>query len=574
MTQDQKTQQAKAAPGQPDNLVELSQYRARLARGQRARRAEELFAAPDPAAAIQALPPDEFYYVLHETGFPEAMEVLVHGTAEQIQTVLDFSVWERDRVSLDKSNDWLAALVEAPPQKLGEWAQGIDVELLALLIRQRTRIHDLSVEEAPEETEGTLWNTPDRLFAVDILGEPDQARVTQHLLDSLYRYSPVMMRRLLVGVRAESDAEMEDMAFRWRAGRMADLGFIPFEEALAVYQEIDPATVRVGDSVLGAGPRAADENYLRLPQAMVERLSSKSGFARAVAGLPSREEASEVHAALVALCNRVLSADRIEPSDDEAIRASLERVSATLDLAVELLARDEQDRAVAAVRGVPLLTLHRLGVSLVGKLRKLAVALVCGNPFAALRPAIEIFEADDADVLSSLGKARPLFPRILETPPAAGERPFATLADIALATHAVERAAASVELLAGLGIRPQQLTPEGLALLAQGPAPSDVVQTIDPASIDAGLLARTVLVARLVTGPSAGLQVLSPELIQKFKQHFICDTQHIADTEVMAMDLLRSSSPSRTLEGAASEVASRWVKSLSPLSPVLGKERP
>src|ERR1039457_4106051 len=66
-----------------ENLVALSQYRARLARGQRARRSNELFDAPDPQAAIRPLPPDEFYYVIHELGFPEAMEILVHGRSEE-----------------------------------------------------------------------------------------------------------------------------------------------------------------------------------------------------------------------------------------------------------------------------------------------------------------------------------------------------------------------------------------------------------------------------------------------------------------------------------------------------------
>jgi len=209
-----------------DNMVALSRYRARLARGQRARRAEDLFDAPDPQAVIRALPPDEFYYVIHELGFPEAMEILVHGTAEQVQTVLDFSLWERDRVAIEKSDEWLAALVEAPPETLGKWAQGIDVELLALLLRKRTRIYDLSLEDAPDNPEGTLWDSPDRLFTLEFTGEPDQVRVAQHLADSLYRYSPDMMRRLLVGMRSDDDAELEETAYRWRSGRMADLGFV------------------------------------------------------------------------------------------------------------------------------------------------------------------------------------------------------------------------------------------------------------------------------------------------------------------------------------------------------------
>jgi hypothetical protein len=556
-----------------DNVIALSRYRNQLAAGQRSRRADALFASSDPEAAIRALPPDEFFYVIHELGFPEAMEVLVHGTAEQVQTVLDFSVWERDRVAMDKADDWLAALVETPPETLGQWAQGIDVELLALLVRQRARIYDLSLEEEPDEPEGALWNTPDRLFALDILGEPDQVRVTQRLVDSLYRYSPVMMRRLLVGVRAENDAELEETAYRWRSGRMADLGFVDFHEALAVYQEIDPASVSID-----AGPapslrprgEPADEVHLRLPVVMAERLAGKTPFARAVAGLRSQEETADLHFALVALCNRALSADRVTPGEDEAIRTVLERVSSTLDLGIEFLARGDAERELAAVRAVPVLTLHRLGVSLAGKLRRLALDLVRKNLFAVLRPAIDIFEGEDAEILASLSRARPLFPRVLDNPPAAGERPFSTLADLATATAAVERAAAAVELLTGLGVHPSHLSPECLEAMASTASREGSKVTIDPTAVDTGSLARTVLVARLLGDPPLPLSALPAEAIRKFKQIFNSGPQLPERTAVQALFTICESIKVQTLEGARREVALRWIASLCPLGPVLG----
>ena len=548
-----------------------------MVRGQRSRRAEALFASSDPVGAIRALPGDEFFYVIHELGFPEAMEILVHGTAEQVQTVLDFSLWERDRVTLEKSDEWLATLVEAPPETLGLWAQGIDVELLALLVRQRARIHDLSLEEEPEEPEGVLWHTPDRLFAIDLLGAPDQVRVIQHLLDSLYRYSPVMMRRLLVGVRAESDSEMEETAYRWRSGRMADLGFADFHEALAVYQELDPASVRVAaNPEPSLRPRGdpQDDDHLRLPAVVTDRLSGKTPFARGVAGLPSREEAADLHFALVTLANRALSADRVVPGDDEAVRAVLERVSDTLDLGVEFLARGDGEREVAAVRGVPILTLHRLGASLASKLRRLALALLRKNPFATLRPAIDVFEDEDAEVLASLSRLRPCFPRMLENPPAPGERPFASLADLAAASRAVERIAAALELVAGLGVRPAQLFPEALESMARAASREGAPVVIDPAVIDTGSLARTVLVRRLLDGPEDPLSVLSSELVLKFKQNFNLGTQLPENATVRAMAILQKAAGDTALAGARREVALRWIASLAPLAPVLGADCP
>ena len=558
---------------QPDNITHLSQYRARLARGQRARRPDEIFASADPPGAIRALPGDEFFYLVHEVGFPDAMEIMVHGTAQQIQTVLDFSIWDKDQVSLDKSDDWLAALVEAPVEALGRWAQGIDVELLALLVRRRARIYDLSLEEAPEDSENTIWNSPDRLFAIELLGGPDQVRVTQRMIDSLYRYSPVMMRKLLVGMRAESDAELEEEALRWRSGRMADLGFVDYFEALQVYQELDPASVRIGET---PAPRArpiddaGESDHLRLPAVMAERMSARGPFARAAAQLQSREEVADLHFALVALSNRALSANRVDPSDDERIRGVLDRVSASLDLAVEFLARGDAEREGAAVRTIPLVKLHRLGVSLIGKVRRLAVALRRGNPFAALLPALDIFENDDSQILQSLAKQHPSFPRLLDQPQAAGERPFASLADLASATRAVERAAAAIALLRRLGFEADHLSPDGLARMALDAGVEPGKGTLDPAAIDTDVLARTVLVRNLLDLPAMPPTALPKAAIEKFKLNFSNGKQLAESAIKKSFHLLTNANANQPLAGASLEVASRWVLGLCPLAPVLG----
>ncbi len=552
------------------DVIALSDYRQPARHGRPARRADALFASADPEAAIRALPGDELFHVIHEMGFPEAMDVLVHATAEQVQVVLDFSVWDRDRVSLDKSDDWLLALTQAPPQALGRWAQGIDVELLALLIRQRARIYDLSLEEPPDEPEGALWESPDRAFALDLLGDEDRARITQRLLDGLYRYSPVMMRRLLVGVRAESDAELEEAAYRWRAGRMADLGFAELPEALAVYQELDPATVHIPEAPAPSPRPKADiePGPSHLPAVLADRLAGRSPFARGVAGLATRSEAADVHFALVALSNRALSADGVLPGDDEAARAVLERVAATLDLAVELLAHGDAEREVAAVRGLPVVTLHCLGASLTGKVRRLASALRRAHPYAKLGPGVDVFEPEDAEILASLSRARPLFPRLLEQPPAPGERPFATLADLAAATRAVERAAAALELLAGLGIRPADLDP--LALDAQGKtAAGAAVASIDPATIDAGSVARTVLVTRLLDPGTTGFAPLAAAAVSTFKERFNAGMQLPEFARLAAEAILRGAAGTEPLAGARREVAERWIASLCPLGPVL-----
>jgi hypothetical protein len=584
----------KAGP-EPDNVVALSRYRAQLGRGRKLRRADALLAGPDPERAVRALPGDELYYVIHEVGLRDAGDILALARPEQVQAVLDFALWERDQIVPERAGEWLEAIAEAPYETIGAWVAGLDVELFALLLRQTSRIYDLSQEEAPDEPAGTLYPTPDNLFVLDVVGvagddaaqDDDErtqeagpmttsARAIVRIVDALYRADQNLARRLLVGARAELDSELEELSYRWRQGRMEDLGFQDYYEALQVYRELDPASVRIGETEPGKtrvrpldGLGDAADEPARAPAALVERLTrGASSFARAAQGLRSADEVAELHFALVALTNRVLAADRVTPGDDAAVSATLERLLATLDLALEFLARGDAAREVEALRTIPLVRLHRLGVSLVGKVKLLATTLRRRGPFAAAgrHPLVE---PDEALALAAVSRHRPLFSGILDEPPSNADRPFRTLADVARATAAVERAAATQALLLGLGVGPADLAPGGALLDDAG---------VDEAALDAGLLARTALVRRILSpaAPVAGARVA----FEPLEREQVRDFEALLETapggavklpEVLrkkAEAILESAAPTR-LAGASREVAARWLAGLAPLEPVL-----
>ena len=546
-------------------MVELSRFRADLSRGKRQRRSDILLAASDPRAVVRAMPGDEFYYVIHELGFPDANEILQHASPEQVQVALDFALWDRDKLEPGTASMWLDAMADAPALAVGAWAQGLDIELMALLLRTRTRVFDLSMEEEPPEPEGSFWPTPDRLFVIDLLGSEDEQRVTQQLLDKLYKYDHSWMRRLLVGTRSELDAELEEHAYRWRSGRMADLGFEDYYAALEVYRELDPTSVRLGETPAPRVRPLSDEGeaapaYLGIPSALAERLTSGSPFARAVGGISDKGELANLEAALRTLSNRVLAADRVTPGDDEAVTETLHRMAANLDLAVELLARGLPEDGVRAVRTVPLVRLFQLGTSLIGKIRRLATTLRRRNPFAHLLPELDIFEPEHAEVLAAATRLRPLFPRLLDQPPQAGERPFAALADLRRASGALEEAAAAVTLLVALGVRPEHL--EGAAGEALG----------DRAALDTGVLARTVLARTLLRQPTEGPVPLPPALAQELKNHLNAAQKDPAlrekDETVLAETLARLW-PTPPPSAGAKAVAQRWIAGLLQGDPVL-----
>ena len=401
----------------------------------------------------------------------------------------------------------------------------------------------------------------------------------------------MLARRLLVGVRAELPSTLQEMAYRWRNGRMADLGFADHWEALEVYRELDPASVRIGEATgpasrvrpLHGDPRTGDS--LRAPTALAERMSgSNSPFSRAVAGLTSPDEVAELHFALVALGNRVLAADRVTPGDDEAVNAVLARMLATLDIAVEFLAHGDDAHAVEAVRTVPVVRLFRLGVSLVGKVKQLARALESKGPFAALGPGL--FEDADAAVIEAVTRPRPAFPSLLDDPPKAAERPFASMADVARATEALKEAAAAQALLYALGVRAEHIHTDAASTSepwkgSEPPATPDRMQSENGDAIDAGVLARTALVARLLAADSSSkreqpmsFQPLTTDEVREFQA--LTRVQGSKDHEMKLSDkltrkakaILDAAAPGALAE-AARKVAERWIAGLAPLEPVL-----
>ena len=132
----------------------------------------------------------------------------------------------------------------------------------------------------------------------------------------------------------------------------------------------------------------------------------------------------------------------------------------------------------------------------------------------------------------------------------------------------MERAAAALELIAGLGVRPAQLEPSALRAAARA-AGGETEATIDPSAIDTGVVARTVLVASLLELGALPFAPLPSEAIKTFKEKFNSGVQLPEFARLSTETALRGAAGPQGLDGARREVAERWLASLCPLESVL-----
>ena len=441
----------------PGDLVPLSRFRASLTRPRGVRRMDALLESADPAAAVAALSVPDFYFLVKEVGLADAGDLVELATPQQIRGCLDLEVWDRDRVQLEAAAPWLLSVIEAGPEKLAETWAGLDAELRALFLARSAIVIDHSMgEELPDDEERPAFSTPDTFFTVVVTAErEDEIRLVYRLIDDLYRVDQELARHTLLSSRSELQSELEEMSYRWRSGRMADLGYADFYEALEVFRPLDPDSVRTDEAT--AEPReaaATDEaRAAGLPAPVAEPIAG-TFLARALEQVADAAEAERLETALVHLVNRVLSALRIRPGDEEGVRSATAAAAATLSIGLEHLCAGRVDRAPAALAAVSLTRLHRLGHSLILRLGRMA-RLLAPRSLTAGEPSQSVLEA--------MLRARPLFPTALDDPPGADLRAFRQMADLRRVAAHLTDLAARIALADALGV--------DLLAVAQAPEP-------------------------------------------------------------------------------------------------------
>ena len=461
----------------------LARLRAQLAGPRGYRRIDALLSQDDAAGAIAALSPNEIFELVHEVGFEDAQPLIELATPAQIRGCFDLDAWNKDELTTAPLKPWLMALAECGFEKVGEVWGHLDAELRALILQKQVVVYDTTLEEGPaEDNEAPIMATPDRFFLLELKGDDEMQRVIQQLVEDLYRADPDLARHTIMSARSEPPAELEETSYRWRSGRLADLGYVDFYDALDLFRPLTADQVAIGE---GSQDRTIADEEMHLPVVVAEEVLGRSFLARAIAAIDDSAEAERIESALMVLVNKVLAAGRAKPGQTEVVRRGALYATATLSLGLETVSRGDVSRATLALRTIGLGRLFRVGYTVTHKLAKLATALA-PRSLTAGSPTREL--------VAALCSPRPLFARAADEPPAMGMRPFESAGDLRRAG----------ELLTGLTIRVALVESLGVDVIAMGQAPEPRPELDDHL--------RTAIARAIISGELRGEALSQAEL--------------------------------------------------------------
>ena len=425
----------------------LNTLRRQLASLPAKRRLDALIESRDARALVRSLPAEDLYFTIMEVGLADSTEIVQLASPEQFRTFVDLGGWKKDAVDLHQVLTWLRA---ARGDEAGDFLRKlrkVDTEVFELMVREFTLIHDL--EENPDvHVEGVTLETPEGRYLVEFKGiEGPELAAMRSILNDLIADNPFEAVRFLEATRWEVPGELEESAYRFRSGRLQDLGFPALEEAARLFSRVDTGPAPAPAAVAALVATKAQPDYL------------DAAF-RALGDV----ERENLEGELRYLANATLVAEVEDPGDLDAIRRVGEMVRDYLLLGLEHLTGGDPSRAAQVVRDTETRRVFQVGFSLTLALKFRADRLM-KQPLAMVEGAPLLF-TEEAAAIEALRRKRPR--RTLKVP-GAEPVPFRSRRELAASEEVLTRAEAQVALLGALLGGTEKRARELLALFGVEP---------------------------------------------------------------------------------------------------------
>jgi hypothetical protein len=329
---------------------------------------------PQALPLVHSFPEQDLYFLIHDIGPQDALPLLSLASDRQWDHIIDLEAWQKDRIDIKSVSHWFGLLLDADPQRFIRWVLEQQLEFIEYYLFKNIEVRVLEHDQDPSELGDDFFSLDDvyflRLIDPPVKGEAEQidddqrkkflTKLTQHLANFDHRtFQNVMLEATRV-----LPAETEEKCYHWRSVRLAEKGFLPFDEAVGVYQPIKPGDLdkhrinRISDRQDRPSPQP-------IPQYSMQLLKEDNHFTHALATMERSPELPDIQAEFANLCNQVIVADHKTVRDGEGLREIVKKACGFISLGIERLVKDQTEvnprRAAELVARYPLTQLFRVG---------------------------------------------------------------------------------------------------------------------------------------------------------------------------------------------------------------------
>lgn len=394
-------------------------------------RLDAIIDSPRPMELVHALSASEVLTTIKEIGAEDSLSLIELLKPEQVQAVLDLEIWHHDQIEPQKAGAYFSLLFAADTKRAIKQIHGLDIELIALMMKMSAEIYDTSLGEEPENFSNIVIQSPDGRFIVNFKDTKAKQALSYSLkayLESLFEKNIKTALGLLEDIRFELASGLEENSLRMRQNRMMDMGILPHDERLKFFCVISPKEL---NSLKPEEKHLWNFSEQRAPtKRFADQIEDKNFpfLKAAIDDLPHLEQSQ-------ALENLAFVAVNLHASlcgdfgDSALIKKSADYAKALVEIALVQLSGGQSFKAKECFTKNSLTNLARLGrTSLVG-LRK-ALRIVLENPDCLLGKDLSCLDYPLKESAQALLQSEPRFYAGLSDAKLFEARFFSSISDI------------------------------------------------------------------------------------------------------------------------------------------------
>ena len=293
-----------------------------------------IFEYNGPATLIQSFSDQDLYFLMQTIGKDDFIPILALASSEQWEYILDMDVWEKDRINLPELAKNLDILFKADRKRLIKWLIKEKPDFLEYFFSKIITIKIREHDQDPSDF-GDGYTTIDDVFYIKFPesfqpNKDNQSNLTSQSkeLEEIYSLSQNLITKILntvadmdlkvyQGVLLEACSilplEVEEEQFRLKNVRLAEKGFLPFYEAVGIYQPMKFKDI-IPKISKKFPKKSFDDNLPVAPQyyssmLLEKKFLNKSFFAKSLV-LVDHDMISDIELEFTFLVNLIISADK------------------------------------------------------------------------------------------------------------------------------------------------------------------------------------------------------------------------------------------------------------------------
>jgi len=310
----------------------------------------------------------DLFWLIKKIGEDDSLPILKMASNDQWQYLLDMEIWQRDQIDLGHTFTWLDRLHQADPDRFAKWLYD-EGNLLTRYCFYKSLQVELKEDDDQDLPEGFF--TLDNLYYIRILDE-EHREVIESIIRKMAqvdynRYQALLLG--LAGVQIPEVPEVEEEMYRLRGVRLAEDGYLPFEEAISVYSYQKADLLKPDESAYKLFLPSDTDTRALVSVTPIINAQGDNLLSGTLAGITEALLLERLWLEFAGLCNQILSSDGTILNDIMILRKTCRKAAGYINIGLERLSADDIPLSERFLKNNALISIFRAGFGLALELK-------------------------------------------------------------------------------------------------------------------------------------------------------------------------------------------------------------